>query len=147
MAQLENKKARFLPDYEIIEIKEPITVRKAKYISGVKREGEKAQPGHFEFTDVVLDIGWLVCYPRRHSVLYTSEVEMVRLGYGEYVDVEDKKGETTRQFQLVRPAVTDHQTGLRLEGDAHIMSLASQIAATTSLKKMSKIPVTIGSPS
>lgn len=139
------KKPRFLPDYEVVEIKQDITVRKAKYITSEKKEGQKTQPGRFEFDDVVVDGGWLICFPRKHSILITDEAEMVRLGFAEYgEDGEDAK--TKKNFQLKRPAVTDHTTGVRLDGDESVMSLAGQIAAQTSLKKMGKIPITIGSP-
>lgn len=139
------KKARFLPDYEIVVITQDIPVRKANYIVAEKKEGQKVNPGHFEFNDQIVKGGWLICFPRRHSILLTDETEMVRLGFAEYGD-DNEDAKTKKNFQLKRAPVTDHTTGIRLDGDESVMSLAGQIAASTSLKKMGKIPINIGSP-
>lgn len=139
MAREQMKKARLLPDYEVHVIDKTITVKKTRYISGEKVEGKKASPGHFEHYETKIPAGWVVCFPRGHSIHITSKEEMIRLGFAEYEDEDAKEG-----FVLKSPAVTDHSTGLRLEGDNEIMSLATMIAAKTSLKKMGRIPINVG---
>lgn len=138
MAKEKNAKAQLLPDYEVHEIDKKIKVRKTRYVMGEKVEGKKQQPGHFEHYEELVPAGWVVCFPRGHSIHITSPTEMIRLGFAEYDDEDAKTG-----FVLKAPAVTDHSTGLRLDGNDQVMSLAAMIAAKTSLKKIGRIPISL----
>lgn len=146
MAKSDNKKRRMLPDYEVHEIKhkKPLEVKCQKYIRGERIPGEvegtfKTMPGHFETFVRKIEVSWVVVFPRLHSIHITEEAEMIRLGFAEYEDEEARSG-----FVLKKPAITDHQTGLRLEGDSEIVTLLAAQAAKVSLKSMGKIPINVG---
>lgn len=134
------KKGRYLPDFEVHVIKQDVKVRQTSYaLSAKPAEGEKRQPGRFVHKDVIVKESWLVCFPRRHSILITDPEEMIRLGFAQYENEDERTG-----FVLKSPAVTDHTTGLKLDMDDSMASIADQIRATTSLKSLGRIPVTIG---
>lgn len=147
MAKSDNKKRRMLPDYEVHEIdhsKKPLVIKCQKYIRGERIPGEvegtfKTMPGHFETFSLKVEKSWVVVFPRLHSIHIRDEAEMIRLGFAEYEDEEARTG-----FVLKRPAITDHSTGLRLEGDSEIITLLAAQASKVSLKQMGKVPIHIG---
>ncbi len=147
MAKSDNKKRRMLPDYEVHEIdhsKKPLIVKKQKYVRGERIPGNvegsfKTLPGHFESYTQKIEKSWVVVFPRLHSVHITDPAEMIRLGFAEYEDEEAREG-----FVLKRPAITDHSTGLRLEGDSEIVTLLAAQASKVSLKQMGRVPIAVG---
>lgn len=147
MAKSDNKKRRMLPDYEVHEIdhsKKPLILKKQKYIRGERVEGNvegtfKTLPGHFENYTMKIEKSWVVVFPRLHSIHITDPAEMIRLGFAEYEDEEAREG-----FVLKRPAITDHSTGLRLEGDSEIVTLLAAQASKVSLKNMGRVPISVG---
>ena len=146
MAKSDNKKRRMMPDFEVhtINHKKPLIVKKQKYIRGERIPGNvegtfKTLPGHFESYEAKVEVSWVVVFPRFHSIHITSPSEMIRLGFAEYEDEEKREG-----FVLKNPAITDHSTGLRLEGDSEIVTLLSMQAAKMSLKQMGRVPIVLG---
>ena len=137
MAAKDNvKQAKFLPDYEVHEIKEEVMVQKTRFSPAIEVKGRKTNPGKFEHYTEKAEHAWLVCFPRRHSILVTSKEQMIHLGFAEY----DEDGE----FVLKAPTITDHKSGMRLDGDSSVQSLAGIIGMQTSLKNLGRIPMTIG---
>lgn len=147
MAKSDNKKRRMLPDYEVHEIdhsKKPLVLKKQKYERGERIPGNvegtfKTMPGKFVSYSLKIEKSWVVVFPRLHSIHITDPSEMIRLGFAEYEDEEAREG-----FMLKRPAITDHSTGLRLEGDSEIVTLLAAQASKVSLKQMGKIPIHVG---